>query len=117
MTGLSLEKLDTPIPVYNLEVEDFNSYFVGDGVLVHNAGCNNKIKDKDGNYTAVVHIDHEDPPPHAHILFKGARLCRVFLDGSIDKNVRRNKNAMRFIEQFWDDILTLIKEYFPARKH
>ena len=38
VTGLKLEKLDQPIPVYNLDVEDFHSYFVGNGVLVHN-GC------------------------------------------------------------------------------
>jgi len=36
VTGLKLEKLDKPIPVYNLDVEDFHSYFVADGVLVHN---------------------------------------------------------------------------------
>ena len=36
VTGFTLEKLDTPIAVYNIEVEDFNSYFVGGGVLVHN---------------------------------------------------------------------------------
>ncbi len=36
VTGLELEKLDKPISVYNLEVEDFHSYFVADGVLVHN---------------------------------------------------------------------------------
>ena len=36
VTGLKLEKLDKPIPVYNLDVEDFHSYFVGSGVLVHN---------------------------------------------------------------------------------
>jgi hypothetical protein len=33
---LKFEKLDKPIPVYKLEVADFHSYFVGDGVLVHN---------------------------------------------------------------------------------
>ena len=38
VTGLKLEKLDKPISVYNLDVEDFHSYFVADGVLVHN-GC------------------------------------------------------------------------------
>ena len=38
VTGLNREKLDKPIPVYNLDVEDFHSYFV-EGVLVHN-GCN-----------------------------------------------------------------------------
>ena len=35
--GSWIEKLDTPILVYNLEVEDYHSYFVGDAsVLVHN---------------------------------------------------------------------------------
>ena len=28
--------MDSPIPVYNLDVEDFHSYFVTGGVLVHN---------------------------------------------------------------------------------
>lgn len=36
VTGLKLETLDKPISVYNLEIEDFQSYFVGNGVLVHN---------------------------------------------------------------------------------
>jgi len=35
VTGLVLEKLDKPISVYNLDVEDLHSYFVGSGVLVH----------------------------------------------------------------------------------
>ncbi len=39
--GSWIEKLDTPILVYNLEVEDYHSYFVGDAsVLVHNR-CDN----------------------------------------------------------------------------
>ena len=37
ITGAELEKLDESIKVYNLEVADFNTYFVGDeAVLVHN---------------------------------------------------------------------------------
>ncbi len=37
VTGFELEKLDESIKVYNLEVADFNTYFVGDeAVLVHN---------------------------------------------------------------------------------
>ena len=31
------ELLESPIKVYNFEVEDFHTYYVGDGVLVHNA--------------------------------------------------------------------------------
>ena len=37
--SFELEKLDAPIPVYNIEVDDFHTYYVGDGngwVLVHN---------------------------------------------------------------------------------
>ena len=37
VTDLELEKLAEPVLVYNLEVEDFHTYFVGEyGVLVHN---------------------------------------------------------------------------------
>ena len=37
VAGAELEKLAEPIKVYNLEVADFNTYFVGDeAVLVHN---------------------------------------------------------------------------------
>lgn len=37
ITGAELEKLAEPIKVYNLEVADFSTYFVGDeAVLVHN---------------------------------------------------------------------------------
>ena len=39
VTDIELEKLAEPITVYNLEVEDFHTYFVGEyGVLVHNYG-------------------------------------------------------------------------------
>ena len=35
--GYEIEKLDEPVLVYNLEVEDFHSYFVGNvPILVHN---------------------------------------------------------------------------------
>ena len=37
VTGAVVERLAEPIKVYNLEVADFNTYFVGDeAVLVHN---------------------------------------------------------------------------------
>ena len=37
VTGAELERLEKPIRVYNLEVEDYNTFFVGDeAVLVHN---------------------------------------------------------------------------------
>ena len=37
VTGAELEKLAEPIKVYNLEIQDFHTYFVGDtSILVHN---------------------------------------------------------------------------------
>ena len=43
ITGSELEKLTEPIKVYNFEVEDFHTYFVGESsVLVHNTCYTNK---------------------------------------------------------------------------
>ena len=48
VTGSELEKLDEVIKVYNLEVEGYNTYFVGDdGVLVHNYDPNKSYPDQD----------------------------------------------------------------------
>ena len=45
VTGSELEKLEEPIRVYNLEVADYNTYFVGDyAVLVHNYPDGEKTK-------------------------------------------------------------------------
>ena len=45
VTGSELEILDEPIKVYNLEVADYNTFFVGDeAVLVHNYGPNGSKK-------------------------------------------------------------------------
>jgi len=50
--SFELETLDAPIPVYNIEVDDFHTYFVGDGngwILVHNqyGSADNAGKHKD----------------------------------------------------------------------
>jgi len=43
VADIEIEKLAEPITVYNLDVADFDTYFVGQyGVLVHNAGCGSK---------------------------------------------------------------------------
>jgi hypothetical protein len=46
VTVLKPEKLNKPISVYNLEVKDFHSYFVGNGVLVHNKYATNQEMNK-----------------------------------------------------------------------
>ena len=79
MTGLKLEKLDQPILVYNLDVEDFHSYFVADGVLVHN------YKDDIKEFRAIakqegVDLNAFSDAVHAHknglSLPKGAKLSK-----------------------------------------
>lgn len=56
MSGSELEKLDEAIKVYNLEVEGYNTYFVGDdGVLVHN--YNQKDIDKLRNGPAGTTVE------------------------------------------------------------
>ena len=42
--GVSCKKLSTPETTYNLEVDEFHTYYVSDAcVLVHNAGCGKGI--------------------------------------------------------------------------
>lgn len=44
VADIEIEKLAEPILVYNLEIEDFHTYFVGEyGVLVHNSCYNPKV--------------------------------------------------------------------------
>lgn len=48
VTRAELEKLEEPIKVYNLEVADFNTYFVGDeAVLVHNYPGSDDVTDSE----------------------------------------------------------------------
>ena len=65
VTGLRLEKLDKPIPVYNLDVEDFHSYFV-EGILVHNR-CSWLDKLKKNGQTVP---DGMTKPHGHHILYQ-----------------------------------------------
>ncbi len=56
ITGSELEQLSETIKVYNLEVEDFNTYFVGDeAVLVHNY-----ISNKEANQQKNKVLNNED---------------------------------------------------------
>ncbi|MBQ6944114.1 MAG: hypothetical protein IJN43_07255 [Ruminococcus sp.] len=62
--GFELEQLSETIKVYNLEVADFNTYFVGDeAVLVHN--YNKAYKDEQGIWTnGKYRVDEDGMLPH-----------------------------------------------------
>lgn len=61
VTDLKPEKMDKPIPVYNLEIADFHSYFVSNGILVHN-NCQQYYNSNDPD---------AEPVPGQPNLFKG----------------------------------------------
>ena len=63
VTDVVTEGLEHPVTVYNFEVTDFHTYFVGDsGVLVHNTGCsegqweavNESMSDNSRDYQELV---------------------------------------------------------------
>ena len=52
------EHLQNPVPIYNFEVEDYHTYFVGGiHVLVHNNGCDAVIKEAHGKYDVGSYKD------------------------------------------------------------
>ena len=105
VTGLEIEKFAEPLVVYNLEVEGFHSYFVGDGVLVHNA----YKPVKDGTYSAEIKPrETEFEEPHAHIYQGGKPVGRFFGKGWNDPSLNANTKVMKeFI-----DIQVLFKKHY-----
>ena len=68
VTDVEIEKLAEPITVYNLEVEDYHTYFVGEyGVLVHNY----VVKENGVTIDSYYPNDHGNPV-HLHVNGGGA---------------------------------------------
>ncbi len=70
ITGAELERPAESIKVYNLEVADFNTYFVGDNsVLVHNYDpqSRNQIQKDVERGKAPNGIDRVDPPHNPNV--------------------------------------------------
>ena len=54
LESFEIELTDEPTTVYNFQVEDFHTYYVGEnGVWVHNLNCK-LIKNDDGTYDAEL---------------------------------------------------------------
>ena len=111
VTGLVLEKLDKPISVYNLDVEDFHSYFVADGVLVHNV-----CVAKEGNIRADVHKGGEPNHfrGHAHIREAGKKVASIDELGEVVVG-KLSVKAKRFVDKYSQQIKDGIKEWYYAR--
>ena len=106
------EILESPITVYNFEVEDFHTYYVGkQAVLVHNK-C---IVDEDG-VKVEVRTSREHGKPHGHVSGKGANTT-VGLDGLPMKgHPAYSKKQLRVIKNNWETIKNGIIKYFPKNR-
>ena len=106
------ELLESPVKVYNFEVEDFHTYYVGDsGVLVHNT-CNptsaSQMQKQVERGQAPKYVDRVDSPhiegqkPHIHFADKTS----INIDGTIHDKHRgiptiSNKEAKWLQENGW----------------
>ena len=74
--GLEIEILDEPVLVYNLEVEDFHSYFVGCvPVLVHNIDYS--YRDPNGHDYLYIHNNHPQGGIQPHTYFPSANRAQM----------------------------------------
>ena len=86
------ELLESPITVYNFEVEDFHTYHVGSAsVLVHN-----QCVAREGSYRADVRLggDPNHPEGHAHIFHGSDRLASIneageIMAGKLDRGAKK----------------------------
>ncbi len=116
-----------PVSVYNFQVEDFHTYFVGEnGVLVHNAQYETDIGDYKGNRTKEQYEDLSKDPAHKN----SSRSCDVKQGemerniglslekaGKLDEIVRDPTGRAEFIDssgQKWD--IKSFNSNYPARK-
>lgn len=101
------EILESPISVYNFEVEDYHTYYVGNSVLVHNR-C---ILDKDG-VRVDVRTSNEHGLPHAHVSGNGPNTT-VGLDKWPMKNHPAfSKKQQKIIQDNWEIIENGINKFF-----
>lgn len=112
---------DIPQITYNIEVEDFHTYYVGSGVLVHNKKCKVEI----GNYyvkqegvkvyvnpgEGMGNVSHN--AAHAHVVGNGPDTT-VGLNGlPMNNHPAFSKKQSQVIEQNWNTILKIIRKVWP----
>ena len=111
ITGLELEKLDKPISVYNLDVEDFHSYFVGSGLLAHNVSCKSGWKDNpDTPINKQLQGTGQIPPLRTNPNMKGVDVDALLQETpkAIEQLAKEGKITAK--------ILKAIKKAFEGRK-
>ena len=79
---------DTPQTTYNFEVEDFHTYYVETGVLVHNKNCETKL------YRAMSDAEYGSLTKHGRFKHKLGTMQDKFMATSIDDAITWGNKMM-----------------------
>ena len=110
------ELLESPIRVYNFQVTDYHTYFVGSiSILVHNR-CKQQLVagNKDGwNARVSVGGMNDHNPPHAHIYYKNNKLASITETGDfLAESFGKLKGGNSFIKKNLPEIAKGIAEWW-----
>ncbi len=108
------ETLSSPVTVYNFEVEDYHTYYVGNHtVLVHNLCKQELIAGNKNGYNAKVSVGGEQnhARPHAHIFYKRQKLASVDESGEVIVG-KLDKNGRKFVKESLTEISSGIKKWW-----
>ena len=109
VTSTWYEKLDTPVKVYNFEVEDFHTYYVGgQSVLVHNR-CTGI--DAETTTHGKIRIGERGLTQREYDLLRSSKNIKTQADGAkvFIRAINSNKNNVLVINDT-GEIITFIKE-------
>ncbi|MGM9669458.1 MAG: polymorphic toxin-type HINT domain-containing protein [Faecousia sp.] len=109
------ELLESPVKVYNFQVADYHTYYVANGVLVHNDCPQRLVAGEKTGWNARVSDggqgDHA--PPHAHIFFKNEKIASVDINGNISRGLAKlGRKGLAFVNENMEQILEGIKRWW-----
>ena len=115
--SVKLLELDEPVEVFNFEVEDCHTYFVGEfNVLVHNDCPHKRVAGDKNGLNAKVAIGgdkNHSYTPHAHIFFKDEKIGTVNKSAQIImENFGKIKGVPDFVRKNADKIIAGIDEWW-----
>lgn len=103
------ELLERPVKAYNFQVEDYHTYYVASGVLVHNSCKQQLVAGNKSSWNARVSVNgmNDHNPPHAHIFYKSQKMASVTAEGKyLAESFGKMKEGRRFVKE---NLATIIK--------
>lgn len=109
LVNKEIEILDTPENIYNFEVEDYHTYYVGNNGIL----CHNVCVAKEGKFRADVRKGGEPNyrVGHAHIYEGSKNIASVSKDGSVLAE-KLSKGASDFVKNHLDEIAEGIEKFY-----